>query len=209
MGLYEAVVEGVAERAHRREISRWERAREMLELQAFLRDHGRAHTVAQLERLTGVRRNTIAEQLVIAEALTPEVLASAGVAPMALAQTPHSTLLRIAQLPGPMRAGALRDSVGSPEVEPLSPRQNIDARYRRRAHLFERLRDEGGFHLSLVEPLRQLSTREARLHVDQLLPLIANLAEKVSLRGSGYYIGTTGNGGLLIYLGATQPAQES
>ncbi|HZH02713.1 MAG TPA: hypothetical protein VEY30_02945 [Myxococcaceae bacterium] len=61
----------------------------MLELQVFLRNQGRAHTVAQLERLTGVRRNTITEQLVIAAALTPNVLASAGVAPMALAQTPH------------------------------------------------------------------------------------------------------------------------
>jgi len=70
MGLYEAVVEGVAERAHRGEISRWERAREMLELQSFLRDQGRAHSVAQLERLTGVRWHTIAEQLVIATALT-------------------------------------------------------------------------------------------------------------------------------------------
>ncbi|HZH02712.1 MAG TPA: hypothetical protein VEY30_02940 [Myxococcaceae bacterium] len=108
-----------------------------------------------------------------------------------------------------MRAGALRETVGSPEAEPLNPRQNIDARYRRRAHLFERLRDEGGFHLSLIEPLGQLSVREARLHVDQLLPLIANLAEKVSLRGSGYYIGTTGNGGLLIYLGAAESPQES
>ncbi len=70
-------------------------------------------------------------------------------------------------------------------------------------------RIQGGFHLGLVEPLGQLSAREARLHVDKLLPLIANLAEKVSLRGSGYYIGTTGNGGLLICLGATESAQES
>lgn len=183
------------------------RAREMLELQSFLRSQRRAHSVAQLERLTGVRWHTISEQLVIATMLTPELLNSAGLSPMALEHTSHSALLRIAQLPGPMRAGALRDVIGSADTETVTPRQSIDSRYRRRAQLFERLRDSGGFHLNIVEPLSQVPTREARLHVDQLLPLFANLAEKVAVQGSRYYIGTTGNGGLLIYLGGTEAAQ--
>jgi hypothetical protein len=209
MGLYEALVDGVAERAQRKDLSRWEKARDMLELQEFLKSQGRAHNVAQLERLTGVRRNTITEQLVIAATLTSELVTDAGVSPMALAATPHSTLLRIAQLPGPMRQGALRETVGSDEREALVPSRNIDARYRQRAQLFERLRDQGGLHIGVVEPLGQLSIGEAKSYLDLLLPAVANFAETVTRGGGAYYIGTTGNGGLLVYLSANSSATRA
>lgn len=202
MGLYEALVDGVAERAQRKDLSRWEKARDMLELQGFLKSQGRGYNVTQLERLTAVRRNTITEQLVIAATLTPDLLAEAGVSPMALASTPHSTLLRIAQLPGPMRRSALRETVGSDEREALGRSRNIDARYRQRAQMFERLRDQGGLHIGIVEPLGQVSVGEAKSYLDLLLPAVANFAETVTRGGGAYYIGPTGNGGLLVYLSA-------
>ena len=205
MGLYEALVEGVAARAQRKDISRWEKARDMLELQGFLRTQGRPHSLRHLAQLTSVARHTIAEQLVIAETLTPEVLARAGVSPMALQRTPHSTLLRIARMPGPLQAGALRETVGSEESEAGVPAPaSLDVRYRARTQLFERLRDQGGLHISVVEPLRHLSAREARAHLDQLLPALANFAEVVLGTDRSYYVGVTGNGGLFVYLSPSE-----
>lgn len=201
MGLYEAIVEGIAERAQRKDVSRWEKAREMLELQTFLREQGRPYSVAHLERLTGVRWHTIAEQLTIAAALTPDVLGRAGISEMALMQIPHSTLLRIAQMPGPMRADSLRDLTIGGELETATPAKMIDARYRRRAQLFERFRDQGDLQLRIPEPLSRLTVLEAKAHLDYLLPVLANLAETVSGSGNSYYIGVTGNGGLFVYLG--------
>lgn len=204
MGLYEALVEGVSERAQRKDVSRWEKARDMLELQQFLRAHGRPHSLRHLAQLTGVARHTVSDQLVIAETLTPEVLAQSGVPPMALQRTPHVTLLRIAQMPGPLRPAALRETVGSEESESLVPRNvSLDVRYRARSQLFERLRDEGGFHISVVEPLRHLSVRDARAHLEQLLPALANFAE-VILTDRSYYVGVTGNGGLFVYLSPSE-----
>jgi hypothetical protein len=210
MGLYEAIVDGVAERSQRKELSRWEKARDMLELQEHLRDHGHTHSISQLERLTGVRRHTISEQLVIASTLTPEALAKAGVSPIALANTPNSTLLRLAQLPGPVRSGAIREAVGSDaENEVTVPSSSVDVRHRQRAQLFERLRDEGGLHIGVVEPLGRLSVREARSYLEQLVPAIANLAETVTHGHGACYIAATGNGGLLLYLSANDLNPQS
>lgn len=204
MGLFEAVVEGVADRAQRKDVSRWEKARDMLELRTFLESQGRESTLRRLSELTGVARPTISEQMVIAEAITPEALATAGISPMALTRAPHTTLLRIARLPVALRSSALREAVGSEESDDLvtssAGRVSLDARYRRRAQLFERLRDEGGFHVNVVEPLRDVSVRQARAYVDQMLPALANLTEKLLPVGRSYYIGVTGNGGLFVYL---------
>ncbi len=205
MGLYEALIEGVAERAQRKDVSRWEKARDMRELQEFLRSQGRAHSLRHLAQLTGVARHTISEQLVIADILTPELLARSGVSPMALQRTPHSTLIRIARLPGPLRPGALRETVGSGETESSVPGNvSLDVRYRARTQVFERLRDEGGFHVSVVEPLRHLSVRDARAHLEQLLPALANFAEVILGKDRSYYVGVTGNGGLFVYLSPSE-----
>jgi hypothetical protein len=50
MGLYEARVEGVPERTQRKDVLLWERARDGLELQRFLCDHGRPHSTFLLYR---------------------------------------------------------------------------------------------------------------------------------------------------------------
>jgi hypothetical protein len=114
-------------------------------------------------------------------------------------------LLRIAHLPGPLRPGALRETIGSEETEPgIRGTVSLDARYRARTQLFERLRDEGGFHLSVVEPLRHLSARDARAHLDQLLPALANFAEVILGNDRSYYVGVTGNGGLFVYLSPSE-----
>ncbi|HEX8454910.1 MAG TPA: hypothetical protein VF647_22725 [Longimicrobium sp.] len=204
MGLFEAVVEGVAERAQRKDVSRWEKARDMLDLRAFLHSQGRQHSLRQLSELTRVARATISEQLLVAETLTPEVLTRSGVSPMAIARTPHTTLLRIARLPAPLRAAALRETVGSEEGEDeltsAGGRISIDARHRRRAQLFERLHDEGGFHVSVVEPLREVPVRQAKAYLDHMLPALASLTETLLGNQRSYYIGVTGNGGLFVYL---------
>ena len=50
MGLYEARVEGVPEGTQRKDVFLWERARDGIELQRFLCDHGRAHSTFLLYR---------------------------------------------------------------------------------------------------------------------------------------------------------------
>lgn len=213
MGLFEALVEGVTERAQRKDVSRWEKARDMLELRNFLQSQGRQHTLRHLTELTGVSRATISEQLMIAEVLTVEVLAQSGVSPMAVAQTPHTTLLRIARMPSPLRGAALRETVGSEErdddVTKAAGRRSIDARQRRRAQLFERLRDEGGFHVSVVEPLREVSVKQAKAYLDQMLPALASFTETLIGDERSYYIGVTGNGGLFVYLSPTEARAAS
>ena len=212
MGLFEAVVEGVAERAQRKDISRWEKARDMLDLRTFLQSQGRQHSLRHLAELTRVARATISEQLLVAETLTPEVLARSGVSPMAVARTPHTTLLRIARLPPPLRGAALRETVGSQEGEDVTAaagRMSIDARHRRRAQLFERLREEGGFHVSVVEPLRDVSVRQAKAYLDHMLPALASLTETLLGTERSYYIGVTGNGGLFVYLSPSEARAPS
>lgn len=209
MSLIDVLAAGVAERANRQDISRWQKAQEMLEFQRYLQTIRRSHSTRDLARLTGVAQSTITEQLTIATALDASVLAQHGIRPAEMEQVPHRTLLQIAKLPPYLRAKPLRDLLrgltGSVPSDSLgAKRGRKTARESRRAALYQRMREEGQFLLEVPKPMAELSHKEASEYLDELLPALANLAQVVLGTNRSHYIGLTGNGGILVYLAPQQ-----
>jgi hypothetical protein len=205
VSLVDVVAAGVTERANRQDISRWQKAQEMLEFQRYLQTVKRPHSTRDLARLTGVAQSTVAEQLTIATALSASVLAQHGIRPEALAHVPHRTLLQIAKLPPYLRTKPLRDilkgGAGTATPDMLVARQGrMTVRESRRAAHYQRMREEGQFLLEVPKPMAELSHKEANEYLDELLPALANLAQVVLGTNRSHYIGLTGNGGILVYL---------
>jgi hypothetical protein len=209
MGLFEAVVEGVRERAQRKDLSRWQKAQEMLELQNYLRGVQRAYSTRDLASLTGVSQSTISGQLTVAQALSEQALRAVGVSPEDIADLSQGELLRIAKLPTYLRRGPLRQAARSRSAEvqaltALVSHRKPGLREQKRAAAYQRMRDEGRFLLEIPEPVGGLSRAQAADYLDDVLPAVANVAEVVMERPDSYYIAVTGNGGILVYLGARE-----
>lgn len=185
----------------------------MAELQAYLRSVGHPHSTRELARLTGIAQSTIAEQLTIADALPESNLAKVGISTDDLARVPHSTLLRIAKLPPYLRNQPLIQATRGADVtaEPIPTTaaggtRKASVREMQRAAAYNRMREEGDFQVTIPKPVGELSTKEANEYLDDLLPAVANIAEAVIGASRSYYIGLTGNGGILVYL---RPASRS
>lgn len=205
MGLLEAVVQGVKERAQRRDLARLQKARDMLEFQTYLRSSRRAHSTRDLAALVGVSQSTVAGQLTIAGALTEEYLERIGIAAEEIGHLSHGELLRVAKLPAYLRASPLRQAARAAAAEPavIASGRSMGkggVREARRAAAYRRMRDEGEFVLAVPQPTVDLSRQQAFDYLDDALPAVANLAEIVMGSNRTYYIGLTGNGGILVYL---------
>lgn len=191
------IVSTFVERAKRRDISRWQKAVDMLELRNYLRLHGRSHSYRVLASLTGIARVTISEQITIASAITPDVLEAAGVTPEQIVLLTHSTLLRIAEMPPPQRRWALWDAVYGDRTLQQRPAGGQDpvGRRVRDDHHHDRSRS------ALQWPERtDLSPEEASRQLRTLIPRIAVLAELVAGATRSHYIAQTQHGGYVIYL---------
>jgi hypothetical protein len=207
MGLFEAVVEGVRERAQRKDLSRWQKAQEMLELQEYLKSSQRPNSTRDLASLTGSSQSTVSGQLTVAQALSEPALRAAGVSPEDIAHLSQNELLRIAKLPTYLRRGPLRQAARSRSLDTqapaaLVPRRTPGPREQNRAAAYRKMRDEGRFLLEIPEPVAELSKAQAADYLDDVLPAVASVAEVMMERSDSYYIAVTGNGGILVYLGA-------
>jgi len=206
MALFEALIQGVRERARQKDISRLQKAKEMLELQRYLQSVGRGHSTRELAYLTDISQSTVTGQLAIAQALTDEALGRVGVTPEEIGHLCHGELLRIAKLPAYLRTAPLRQAARARLAEPVARGSTLvqrasSVREQRRASAYARMRDEGRFHVQVDAPVTELSRNQAYDFLDDMLPAVANLAEIVMGSSKSYYIGVTGNGGILVYLG--------
>ena len=207
MGLFDAVVQGVRERAKRRDVPRLQKAMDMHEFQGYLRNAGRSHSTRDLAALTGVSQSTVSNQIAIAESLSHPVLARSGVTPDDLAHLSYSELLRIAKLPLYLRDAPLRQAARGLESTVSAAPAGLHSvglpkvREERRAAAYRRMREEGDFRVEITKPVAELTTKEASEYLDDFLPAVANMAEILLGNTKTYYIGVTGNGGILVYLG--------
>lgn len=198
----EHVAAAVAERAQQKNISRWQKARELLGLQDYLKSVGEPHSTRDIARLTKIAPTTVVEHLQVATALTPEVLASAGVSEEQLSAVRHRTLLRIAKLPPYLRANPLRAAARG--EDPLVSETRLDRmpakRDARRADTYAALCEGREVPVSLPRPISELSAAEINDCLDVMLPTLARLAEIVIPPQRSHYVAHTGNGGILVYL---------
>ena len=178
----------------------------MLEFQLYLRSKDQPHSTRDLARLTGVAHTKVAEQLTIASELGKDALGGYDVELGDVQGVPHSTLLRVAKLPPYLRRKPLQDAArkaaspigGIGDYEPRGPREN------RRAAVYARMQEEGNFLVEVPKPVRQLSAKEAKDYLDEVLPAVAHLVEVAIGTKRSYYIGLTGNGGIMVYLAPTK-----
>jgi hypothetical protein len=189
------IVSTLAERARRRDISRWQKAVDMLELRNYLRLHGRPHSYRVLASLTGVARVTISEQITIASAVTPDVLEAAGVTPEQIMFLTHSTLLRIAEMPPPQRRWALWDTVHGDRALQQGVAGGQD-----RATGMDSIPPHRADVALCRSERRDLSPEEAGSQLRTLIPRVALLAEVVTGATRSHYIVRTQQGGYVIYL---------
>lgn len=206
MSLADALIAAVAERARRPDLSSWQKAREMLEFQLYLRSKDQPHSTRDLARSTGVAQTKVSEQLTIASELTEDELAQHKIEVGEIESIPHSTLFRIAKLPHYLRGKPLRDAVrkGTAAAGAIGPYAPRGPREHRRAAAYARMREEGNFLVEVPKPIVELSSQEAKDYLDEFLPALANLAEAVIGSRRSYYIGLAGNGGIVIYLAPTR-----
>lgn len=202
MSLSEALAKTVADRVHRSELSAWQKAVDVAEFQHYLRTNSQPHSTRDLARMLQIPQTRVAEQITIASELGAAALSRYGVSIADLSGADHRTLLRIAKLPHYLREKPIRDCAKG--TEPSKPRELTGARAaireRRRASVYQKLRDEGQLLIDIPSPIVTLTPSEAHSYLDEFLPALAHLAEMVKGSTRSHYIGLAGNGGIVIYL---------
>lgn len=189
---FEAHLIGVSENSQRMDLSPYEQALEVLELQKHARGLGRPASQRDLGRYFRRDVARINHQLQIAAQLPREVLADAGVTVSDVCILPRETLLRIAKLPEAARPRALREAIrmqglrrvredaaeaGADDIqtEPAAdaPPQPVPDRW-------TRFWEEGGFQVQVRKPLRDLPPGRARKYIDEIVPAFVGLAARAA-----------------------------
>ncbi|HEX8211294.1 MAG TPA: hypothetical protein VF584_14060 [Longimicrobium sp.] len=202
MSLSEALAKTVTDRVRRADLSAWQKAVDVAEFQHYLRTSNQPHSTRDLARLLQIPQSRVAEQLTIASELGAPALARYGVSVEAVGNADHRALLRIAKLPHYLREKPIRDCARGADAGKARELTGAGAvtRERRRASVFEKLRDEGQLLIDIPRPIVTLTPSEARSYLDEFLPALAHLAEMVKGSTKSHYIGLAGNGGIVIYL---------
>jgi hypothetical protein len=194
VSLAKAIVTALADRLGRGDVSAWQKARDVAEFQAYLRGVGQQSSTREIGRLLGISQSRITEFLSIASELTPQFLEKLSISAAQLDEVDHRALFRVSKLPPYLRHKPLKDALRP--VGQLATQTHED----RRAYAYKRLATEGRFVLEIEEPIVQLTPKEARTHLDDMLPAVAHLVERIKGSNRSHYIGLAGNGGIVIYL---------
>jgi hypothetical protein len=209
MSLLEAVTKALAERMGSSAVSSWQKASDLLDYQRYLRLNSRPHRARDLCAAFSLPATRVSEMLRIAIDLDVEALAKCNVTPELLQHVEHRPLLRIARLPYYLREKQIRDAIR--DSSKADPGRALGAvalgREAHRTSVFRRMREEGDYLIEIAAPVTSLTPQEARAHLDDFLPALANLAELVMSQSRSHYIALAGNGGLVIYL--APPSQRS